>query len=164
MRDIREDLKERIATNNKRRADLKAHYDVQTKALDDETALLSRLLAFEEHRFRVYRGGREFPAPTIPLAMFFVETLRKMGPMTKDELRRAAVKEGYFEDDDDGGRSTHASLLNSERGNRVKRLEDGRYEAVPQPSWVTAFEMVAKTIEKVEGIDASGGEPPRGVE
>lgn len=71
----------------------------------------------------------QMPLAKPSLADFFVDELKKNGPMTKEELRKAAYVAGYFPAGDLGGRGTHATLFNIARGNRVVEVQ-GTYRLV----------------------------------
>ena len=73
----------------------------------------------------------EIPLPHArePLPDFFISQLKTRGPLTKEELRLAALVSGYFADGDSGGRTTHATLTNIARNGRVILGDDGKYIA-----------------------------------
>ena len=68
----------------------------------------------------------QMPEQKVALPEFFIARLRENGPMTKEELRIAAQGAGYF-GDFSGGRSTHVTLENIKRSNRVFLTEDGKF-------------------------------------
>jgi hypothetical protein len=59
-----------------------------------------------------------------------VTQLKEKGPLTKDQLRLAAMFAGYFVDGDSGGRATHATLSNIYRSGRIGTTEGGKYFAM----------------------------------
>lgn len=68
------------------------------------------------------------PEARAPLAEFFVTQLRERGPKSKEELRSLAEAAGYFQKGE-GGRSTHATLVNIVRNRTVIDQGDGTYRA-----------------------------------
>jgi hypothetical protein len=71
----------------------------------------------------------QMPVARPALADFFCEKLKHLGPLTKSELRGLAQQAGYF-NGDEGGRQTHATLVNIKRNGRVNELEGARFELV----------------------------------
>lgn len=71
------------------------------------------------------------PASRIPLYEFFIAELKEKGPLSKDELREAAQRAGYFSAGDGGGRATHATLANITRSKRVVVGDDGKFSVSP---------------------------------
>ena len=75
------------------------------------------------------------PPPTSPqlsLADFFVRKLTEIGPMSKDDLRNLAIKEGYFPDAESAGQRVDATLLDIVREDRIRRLADETFVSSPQ--------------------------------
>jgi hypothetical protein len=68
------------------------------------------------------------PTARPSLAQFFISELVLRGPLSKEELRQAGERAGYFEVGG-GGRSTHATLENIKRNNRVILGADGKFSA-----------------------------------
>jgi hypothetical protein len=148
MRDIRTDLKERLAAVAGRYADAMVEYDRQREALEEahsktiaaldrERAALEQMLAIEE--------GRTGAAPLtearraarlVPLADFMVTKVHAHGPLDKDQLRAEANLAGYFSEAD--GRTFHTTLMNITKCGRLIRLPDGRY-AFPDRQPETLF-------------------------
>ena len=54
--------------------------------------------------------------PQLPLADFLVRKLNEAGAMSRDDLRRLAVQEGYFVDADSAERGVHAALISVNQG------------------------------------------------
>jgi hypothetical protein len=142
MRDIRTDLRERLADVIERHADTAAEFERKRKALEQEyrghldtlgreRAALEQLLAVESER-----SGT--PGPTlaqklttlVPLGDFLVAKARAHGPMEKDQLRAEAKLAGYFTNGD--GRTFHVTLMNIKKGGSLVQLPDGRYACPEQ--------------------------------
>jgi len=77
------------------------------------------------------QGGINITLPEgrLPLADFFIVTLRERGPMTKEALKAAAERAGYFGLQEGGGRKTHATLENIKRSGRIHMNESGEFVA-----------------------------------
>lgn len=155
LRDIRTDLRTRIAAFEKLMADKQARFatkqeeaaavhkremDALKKAVTTYQVMLDIEDSFVEVKAQRAPGqaapGQSepktlnftmpMPASRQPLAEFFISEIGTRGPLTKEELRQAAQSAGYFGDGDGGGRATHATLVNIQRNNRVV-LEDGKF-------------------------------------
>lgn len=139
MRDIRPDLRERLAENAARRseeiAEFKRKYDALERphkgaldALGRERAALEQLLEAENERHGIPRLTRaQKLAVLVPLADFLVTKVEAHGPMQKDELRAEARLAGYFADG--SGRTFHITLMNVTKRGRIVRLPNGQYAA-----------------------------------
>ena len=68
------------------------------------------------------------PQALVPLGDFFCAELAQRGNMTKEGLRQLAFDAGYFPTSE-GGRATHATLVNLIRAQRVVAVKDGFYAA-----------------------------------
>jgi hypothetical protein len=123
MRDIRQDLKERLGILEARRSELHS----ELKEMDEESATVIRLLDIEDRRFPPEQLGQTEPEPTVALAEFIFTELGKR-PLGKDEMRPVAERGGYFKDTESPGRVLHLTLVNMERANRIRVREDGKYE------------------------------------
>jgi hypothetical protein len=75
----------------------------------------------------------QMPLAQMPLADFFCEKLKHMGPLTKGELRGLAQQAGYF-DGEEGGRQTHVTLVNIKRNGRVNEIDGARFEIAKKES------------------------------
>lgn len=127
MRDIRDDIRERLAAVEHKRQDFLA----ALKAQDDIKAALEKLLELEEARTRsgtVVNGNNHEKTPTIPVADFLVGLLRER-PRTKEELSELAARAGYYPDAEAVGRAIHMTIVNMERSGRIHEVR-GRYEEV----------------------------------
>jgi hypothetical protein len=131
LRDIREDLKDRIA--DKRRA--KANYLASAEEAERDIVHLEKMLAEESKRLemqemRVAFGSRAaaitMQAPTVPLDEFIRKEL-KFGADTKEELRQRAELAGYFKGGNESpGRVIHAKVMNLVKRGDAAKLPDGK--------------------------------------
>lgn len=126
MRDLRDDLRERLGLLSERRQKAKAQYDGEIRAIDTEEGPLKALLALEERRL----GGPEHETKGMGSLPDFFAKMMENGPATKDELREAADILGFFTDAGAAGRVTHATLVNMVRGGRIRELAEGKFELV----------------------------------
>jgi hypothetical protein len=137
MRDIRKDLRERLASvigryadeiteYNRKLTDLeKSHHETLT-ALARERAALEQLLAIEDARAGI--GAPTLAqklATLVPLSDFLVAKVQAHGPIEKDDLRAEASLAGYLADGN--GRAFHITLMNIAKCGRLLHLPDGRY-------------------------------------
>src|SRR4051794_38018296 len=67
------------------------------------------------------------PQPQQPLADFLVRKLNEVGAMSRDDLRRLAMQEGYFADADTAERGVHATLLNVAKAGLIRQLPNGNF-------------------------------------
>jgi hypothetical protein len=67
------------------------------------------------------------PQPQQPLADFLVRKLNEVGAMSRDDLRRLAMQEGYFADADSAERGVHATLLNVVKAGLIRQLPNGNF-------------------------------------
>jgi hypothetical protein len=144
MRDIRNDLRERLASVASRYADEMVRYDEEIQrlhsshrkaldSLDRERAALQQMLALEESREDAPFSIQANPAVPfrVALADFIITKIHAYGPLSKDQLRQEAESAGYFDEMD--GRTFHTTLMNITKGGKLQRLADGRY-AHPRPA------------------------------
>jgi hypothetical protein len=137
MRDIRNDLRERLASvaaryvdeidehNQKLKSLEKSHEETLT-GLARERAAVEQLLAIEDERAGI-------PALTlaqklavlVPLGDFLVMKVQHHGPMQKEQLRAEARLAGYLPDGN--ARVFHITLMNVTKCGRLVHLPDGRY-------------------------------------
>lgn len=156
MRDIRNDLRERLASIDARYADEMARYDEQRlllelshkQAITDlerERAAVQQMLSFEDRREGNQPDTTEqAAAQLVPLVDFLITKLHTHGPLDKDELKAEASAAGYFAEGN--GRTLHTTLMNITKNGRIARLSDGRY-AFPSPSSGPLFGMDAEPEE-----------------
>lgn len=154
MRDIREDLRERLATiqmaYNQATAEfdeamvaLQIGYRQKADALERERVAVLRLLEIEEARPETAKDqSRAAPTdrpPVFPMAEFIITKLHAHGPMTKEEIRTHVDLAGYL-DGEATGRTFHLTLMNiSNSGGRVKKFPDGRYAFRPNVTQAPLF-------------------------
>lgn len=67
------------------------------------------------------------PQPHQPLADFLIRKLGEVGAMSRDDLRRLAVQEGYFADGDSAERGVHATLVNVVKAGFIRQLPNGNF-------------------------------------
>jgi len=67
------------------------------------------------------------PQPQQPLSDFLVRKLNEVGAMSRDDLRRSAMQEGYFADADTADRGVHATLLNVVKAGLIRQLPNGNF-------------------------------------
>jgi hypothetical protein len=65
--------------------------------------------------------------PQQPLADFLVRKLNEVGAMSRDDLRRLAMQEGYFAEADSADRGVHATLLNVVKAGLIRQLPNGNF-------------------------------------
>lgn len=80
-----------------------------------------------------HQGGGHQPAhqpapqPQQPLADFLVRKLNEVGAMSRDDLRRSAMHEGYFAEADTADRGVHATLLNVVKAGLIRQMPNGNF-------------------------------------
>ncbi|MGH6852121.1 MAG: hypothetical protein ACREDJ_02770, partial [Methylocella sp.] len=141
MRDIRNDLRERLTSVLGRMADAQAEYDHDRNELErrfndqfvafcNERSSLETLLEIESRRQGEEPEVRQrltVAAFRLPLADFLIYQLKERGPSSKDDLRAGAENHKYFPDGGSSGRRVHATLMNLVRSGRVREQPDGLY-------------------------------------
>lgn len=145
VRDIRNDLRERLADLDRKQAQQTSHYQSEIlriedehrsaiKAIEMERAALKQLLSIEDQRSATSTNFTMRSDPSIPLAEFLIAKVRMCGQMEKEELRAAADEAGYTD-----GRTFHATLMNITKGGRLQQFKDGRY-SIPSINDQTLFD------------------------
>ena len=119
MRDIRQDLRERLTALEQRRDQLQS----ELRVLDDESTAVIRLLDFEDRRFPSNGLDR---APEQPVGDFILGAL-KARSLTKDEAHDPLVRAGYGQGGEAVGRMAHLALVNLEKAAKVAIGEDHKY-------------------------------------
>jgi hypothetical protein len=139
MRDIRGDLQQRVDFVEQQISAAHAQFQQLVERLQSErdatVAELNKDLAalgnVMEAELRLASGSPRVAAPSAqaqtPLADFFVRKLTEVGPTSKDNLIKTAVKEGYFPNPESAGMSVNATLTNLVRSNRIRQLPDGLF-------------------------------------
>ena len=65
--------------------------------------------------------------PQAPLADFLIRNLNEAGAMSRDDLRRLSLQEGYFADADTAERGVHTTLLNVVKAGLIRQLPNGNF-------------------------------------
>ena len=65
--------------------------------------------------------------PEQPLADFLVRKLNEVGAMSRDDLRRLALQEGYFADANTADQGLHNTLLNVVKAGLIRQLPNGNF-------------------------------------
>ena len=65
--------------------------------------------------------------PQQPLADFLIRKLNEAGAMSRDDLRRFALQEGYFVDAETADRGVHATLINVVKAGLIRQLPNGNF-------------------------------------
>jgi cell division protein FtsN len=65
--------------------------------------------------------------PHTPLADFLIRKLNEAGAMSRDDLRRFTLQEGYFADADSAERGVHGTLLNVVKAGLIRQLPNGNF-------------------------------------
>ena len=65
--------------------------------------------------------------PQAPLADFLIRKLNEAGAMSRDDLRRFSLQEGYFADPDSAERGVHSTLLNVVKAGLIRQLPNGNF-------------------------------------
>ena len=79
------------------------------------------------HVQQVHHQQPAQPQPQQPLADFLVRTLGEVGPLSREDLRRIAIQEGYFADGESAERGVTATLLNVAKAGLVRQLPNGNF-------------------------------------
>ncbi|HXG80120.1 MAG TPA: hypothetical protein VNJ31_12390, partial [Methyloceanibacter sp.] len=67
------------------------------------------------------------PQPQLPLADFLVRKLNEAGAMSRDDLRRLSLQEGYFIDAESADRGVHTTLLSVVKSGLIRQLPNGNF-------------------------------------
>ena len=67
------------------------------------------------------------PSPQQPLADFLVRKLSEVGAMSRDDLRRLSMQEGYFADAESAERGVTSTLLNVVKAGLIRQLPNGNF-------------------------------------
>jgi hypothetical protein len=65
--------------------------------------------------------------PQAPLADFLIRKLNEVGAMSRDDLRRLSLQEGYFADADTADRGVHTALVNIVKAGLIRQLPNGNF-------------------------------------
>ncbi|GKQ49946.1 hypothetical protein [Bradyrhizobium sp. Ce-3] len=140
LRDITGDLEQRLAMIGEQRKAERTHYESERKALEatHEAKMAELRLEWDginrALQLELRRLGRtadsapaaSAPAPAMSLDDFFVATVEKLGAASKNNLRDEAAHAGYFPQGE-GGRATHATLMNIVRSGRIRQVDSDVY-------------------------------------
>lgn len=145
MRDIRNDLQERVrliedqisaacAQFDKIIEQLQGEREGRVSELKAELSALGRLMDVEHRRMANVLPLQTPATPQISLADFILQRLSEIGPMSKDDLVNLVLKEGLFDDVESADRAVHTTLLNIIRSEHLRQLHDGTFvpNTVPQ--------------------------------
>jgi len=129
MKDIRNDLKERIGELQALRAQLQRQLDT----LAEREAMLHSMLEYERMRWpeqAILPGLDKTNGHRLwtPLSRFIVETLGTYGPQSLDELRRRALDHGHDFKGKSPGRALNFALVGMARNRIVKKLDTGKWK------------------------------------
>ena len=135
MRDIRADLRDRIAAlggreseiareHNRRMRELELWWENEIKIVQDERSAAQAMLAIEMRR---HGEIEKIGLPQVPLQDFIIQETAKRGIASKEDLRLAATQANYFPDGETGGRQIHTTVLNLVRANRLMEVQEGRF-------------------------------------
>ncbi len=155
MRDIRDDLHERLNALDARYAETMRDYQDRCEALNSEykTALeditrerdaLAALLAVENRKAPGGEKSEQKPRVTASLSDFLIAVAAAHGAIKKDQLRAEADAAGYPEAKN--GRAFHFVLMNITKAHKLHQLPDGRY-AHPNPPALSELYAPPKTEE-----------------
>jgi hypothetical protein len=129
---------------------LKREHDSRLEDLKTELEAVTRLLDLELRRLETapsaQRGQSREPAahvlhqpqshahqpqpqhqPQQSIADFLVRRLNEAGAMSRDDLRRLALQEGYYADADTADRGVHTTLINVVKAGLIRQLPNGNF-------------------------------------
>jgi hypothetical protein len=67
------------------------------------------------------------PHPQQPLNDFLVRKLNEVGAMSRDDLRRLSLQEGYFADVESADRGVQVTLFNAVKAGFIRQLPNGNF-------------------------------------
>jgi hypothetical protein len=140
VRDIRDDLRERLKIVDLRSDEENERYGAARRHLEVEHAQAIQMLQEQRKALLVIINAESEgsspeqeihrPAMRLPLKDYFLTIISTRGPHSKDDLKEAAITAGYFSDGANAGRATHATVMNITSSGTLRRLPDGRYDWV----------------------------------
>jgi uncharacterized coiled-coil protein SlyX len=71
------------------------------------------------------------PQPQQPLNDFLVHKLNEVGAMSRDDLRRLSLQEGYFADVESAERGVQVTLFNAVKAGFIRQLPNGNFAPAP---------------------------------
>jgi hypothetical protein len=122
--------------------DLKAEFAAVTKLMELEQRRIGNAPAPKAHAPQpqpqpqpqpVHQSAHQHqPAPQAsqppqPLADFLVRKMSEVGAMSRDDLRRLTMQEGYFADPESAERGVTATLLNVVKAGLIRQLPNGNF-------------------------------------
>jgi hypothetical protein len=145
MRDIRNDLQERVrliedqisssyAQFEKMIEQLQSEREARVSELRAELSALGKLMEVEHRRMANVLPLQAPAATEVSLADFILQRLSENGPMSKDGLVDLTLKERLFDDGESADRAVHTTLVNIIRSEHLRQLHDGTFvpNTVPQ--------------------------------
>jgi hypothetical protein len=145
MRDIRNDLQERVrliedqisssyAQFEKMIEQLQSEREARVSELKAELSALGKLMEVEHRRMANVLPLQAPAATEVSLADFILQRLSENGPMSKDGLVDLTLKERLFDDGESADRAVHTTLVNIIRSEHLRQLHDGTFvpNTVPQ--------------------------------
>jgi hypothetical protein len=145
MRDIRNDLQERVrliedqisnsyAQFEKMIEQLQSEREARVSELKAELSALGKLMEVEHRRMANVLPLQGPAATEVSLADFILQRLSENGPMSKDGLVDLTLKERLFDDGESADRAVHTTLVNIIRSEHLRQLHDGTFvpNTVPQ--------------------------------
>ncbi len=121
-KDLRTDLKERLADAQKRRAET----EKLLSSIEDEIEAIERFIEIEDRRFGITKTQPPEPDMDLPA---FIKKVAKDKPLTKGEIADLAKPHGYFREDVSPGRVVHFTIVNMLGRGDLKEVKDGKYLA-----------------------------------
>jgi len=126
--------------HDSRLEDLKAELEAVNRLLEVELRRLETMPASQReqgrepaphavHQPQLHSSPQPQPQhqPQQPLADFLVRRLSEAGAMSRDDLRRLALQEGYFPDADSADRGVHTTLINVVKAGLIRQLPNGNF-------------------------------------
>jgi chromatin segregation and condensation protein Rec8/ScpA/Scc1 (kleisin family) len=153
MRDIRGDLQDRAslleeqisaqeAQFEKLVAQIRAEHEARLEELRAEFDAATKLHELEQRRLDnapqapkavpVQPAPQAAPQPSPqsvqqPLNDFLVHKLNEVGAMSRDDLRRLSLQEGYFADVESAERGVQVTLFNAVKAGFIRQLPNGNF-------------------------------------
>jgi hypothetical protein len=138
MRDIRNDLQERVrliedqisssyAQFEKMIEQLQSEREARVSELKAELSALGKLMEVEHRRMANVLPLQAPAATEVSLADFILQRLSENGPMSKDGLVDLTLKERLFDDGESADRAVHTTLVNIIRSEHLRQLHDGTF-------------------------------------
>ena len=140
MRDITDDLRERLRQIDAEYADEMAALDERLVAhrhtiaeLNRQRSVVQAALGLEAQRSggSAEDGAAAIVRARLPLEEFVITKVHALGPLDKDALKAEAGRAGYPEAEN--GRSFHMTLTNVIKHKKLRQLPDGRYAYPERP-------------------------------